>query len=132
MKEFPKIIKDVGFDFEFDFDRDPPKIWTLNTLVVEEPLDDFIWHLSIPFWSTPTGHYDLSPLELIRDPSLSEFHYNKVVNAELIYPIDFLLYKGRKKIIDGLHRLTKSYIRNEKTILARRIDLNDLLKTIKK
>jgi len=127
-KEFPPIIKQVGFDFPFDFENDPKKIWVLELPVVTIPIDRLMWHLEIPFWSSENGFYDLSPRELLIHPELSAFHYQKVMNADLSYPIDYTFYKGRDKIIDGLHRLTRATVLGLKEIKVRSVPLELIIK----
>lgn len=130
-RKFPDIIKQVGFDFPFDFENDSKKIWVLRLPVVTIPTKILEWHLKIPFWSSENGFYDLSPNELMRHQGLSPFHYRKVMDADLNYPIDYTFYKGRYKIIDGLHRLTKAVSTDQKEILARFLTQELLLETIK-
>lgn len=130
-KELPSIIKEVGFDFDFDFENDPKKIWNVSLSVVKIPIDWLVWHLEIPFWSSDNGFYDLSPKQLMACPELSLFHYRKVLEADLSFPIDYTLYKGRKKIIDGLHRLTKADMIGLKEIEAKEVPLALLLEIIR-
>ncbi|HVX93101.1 MAG TPA: hypothetical protein VHA74_03235 [Candidatus Dojkabacteria bacterium] len=47
----PKIIDDVGFDFDWKEE----KVWELDVPVEEISLDELSWHFDIPFW----GDYDL-------------------------------------------------------------------------
>lgn len=129
-KEFPPIIKKVGFDFEFDFENDPKTIWELDLPTIEIPIEKLSWHLDIPFWSTFNNFYDLSPKELINKPELSNFHYQKIIKADMKYPIDYTFYKNRNKIIDGLHRLTKAYLDGLPSIKARFIPIEILLKSL--
>lgn len=77
------------------------------------------WYLEIPFWSSENGYYNLSPKQLVESPKLPLYHYQKVLNANLAYPIDYIFYKGRDKIIDGLHRLTRANALGMKEVLAR-------------
>ncbi len=43
--EKPQIIKDVGFDFSWDY----KKVWTLDEPVVSIPIEALLWHFDIPF-----------------------------------------------------------------------------------
>jgi hypothetical protein len=126
-KELPEIIKEVGFDFPFDFVEDSKKIWRLEIPTVEVPIDILKWHLDIPFWSSDNGFYDLSPNRLMSNPQLSADHYRRVLNADMSYPVDFTFYKGRYKIIDGLHRLANAAFRHSQFVNGREIPLNQLL-----
>ncbi|KKR68211.1 MAG: hypothetical protein UU09_C0014G0013 [Microgenomates group bacterium GW2011_GWA2_40_6] len=128
--EFPRIIREVGFDFPFDFEKDPKKIWALDIPVTNIPIDSLLWHLEMPFWSSDQGYYDLSPNDLLIHPELSPVHFQKVLTADLRYPLDFVSYKGRDKIIDGLHRLTRYKMQGSLEIPARNIPLDLLLDAI--
>lgn len=133
MKEklvFPEIIKQVGFDFEFDFDHDPEKIWKLEVPIAMTPIKLLEWHLEIPFWSSDHGYYDLSPNQLLKTPTLSPSHYQRVLEADTTHPIDYTFYKGRPKIIDGLHRLTKAKLNGAEFTEMRFVPIEILLKTI--
>ena len=129
-KKLPLIIRKVGFDFPFDFENDPKKIWTLELPIIEIPITHLTWHLDIPFWASDKGFYDLSPNRLLDHPQLSMSHYQKVLEANLDYPIDYTFYKGKNKIIDGLHRLTKAKILGLEKVRARYVPLKMLLKLI--
>jgi len=126
----PDEIKQVGFDFFFDFEADPKKIWKLEVPISPISIKDLEWHLEIPFWNSDTGIFDLSPNKLLANPELSSNHYKRVLSADMTFPIDFTNYKGRSKIIDGLHRLAKAKLGGLSVVEARFIPLELLLKTI--
>lgn len=98
--------------------------------VFKIPIGRLTWHLRIPFWSSKNGYYDLSPKQLVESPKLSPYHYGKIINANLTYPIDYVFYKGRDKIIDGLHRLTEANILGIQEVLVREVPLIVLLRAI--
>ncbi|OGE20527.1 hypothetical protein A3A14_00500 [Candidatus Daviesbacteria bacterium RIFCSPLOWO2_01_FULL_43_38] len=130
IQELPPIIQQVGFDFPFDFENDPKKIWLIELPVFKIPIGRLTWHLETPFWSSENGYYDLSPKQLLESPELSPYHYQKTITANLDYPIDYVFYKGRDKIIDGLHRLTKANILGMEKVLVREVPLKTLLRVI--
>lgn len=130
-REIPSIIKEVGFDFPFDFENDPRKIWVLELPVIILPTARLAWHLELPFWSSENGFYDLSPRELLANPKRSAFHYQKVINADLNLPIDFTFYKERDKIIDGLHRLTRATLLGFQDVKARFLPLDMVLEIVR-
>lgn len=57
-----------------------------------------------------------SPIEIIQDPSLDEKHYNRILNADMQYPI--LVDSSNGNVIDGMHRLAKAFLNNNSTIKA--------------
>lgn len=112
----PEIIKKVGFDFNWD----ERKVWRLRVPSVEIPIRELEWHLSIPFLSE-TGKYDLTPYEVIDQPHHHSKEYFRVQSVDLSYPIDVMEHKGRLLILDGLHRLMKSYLKGLQTVKVRKI-----------
>ncbi len=117
-KKLPKIIEDVGFDFNWD----SRKVWALDEPVVDMDIDELLWHFEIPFWEMKdTDDYNLTPNEVIKEPDVHSIHYKKVQKADLHYPIDIMENKGRWLILDGLHRLVKAYLASQKTVKVRKI-----------
>ncbi len=101
--KLPKIIEDVGFDFHWD----ESKVWKLDAPSEEIPIEELSWHFDIPFWSTSTGYYDLSPAEVLNRPELYKDHTKRVEKADLSHPLDIMFWKNRWLLLDGLHRLAK-------------------------
>ncbi len=109
----PKIIQEVGFDFSWDVE----KVWKLDEPTVRVPIETLLWHFEIPFWETEgTDDYNLSVWQTLADPEKEKSHWQKILAADLAYPIDVMPNKGRLLILDGLHRLAKSYLRGKKEV----------------
>ncbi len=124
----PKIIEDITPDFDWD----SKKIWALDLPIQEMKIDDLIWHFDYPFWEKEgTDDWNLTPLELIKNPEAEPSHYRKIQEADLSFPIEVIEYKGRYRILDGIHRLVKAYMQGQKTIQVRIIP-EDKFKEIKK
>ncbi len=129
-KGVPKIIEEVGFDFDWDL----KKVWKLDEPVTEMNINELIWHFDIPFWEIKdTDDYNLSPNEVIKEPKKNEHsdHWQKVQNADTKHPIDIMENNGRWLILDGLHRLVKLYMRGDKNVHVRiipRSRVNEILR----
>lgn len=106
MKDFPQIIKDVGFDFSWD----EKKVWALDIPVTEMDIDEPTWHFDIPFHWHDGGVYNLKSRDIIEKPQKYKDEYNRTMKADLRHPIDVMENKRRWLILDGLHRLMKAYI----------------------
>jgi len=120
-KDIPQIIKDVGFDFNWSEE----KVWALDVPVEEMDIKELTWHFDIPFlWED--GVYNLKPQEVIDSPEAHEKEYERTMKADLIHPIDIMENKGRWLILDGLHRLMKSYILNMEGVRVRKISREDI------
>lgn len=117
MKEnIPQIIKDVGFDFDWNEE----KVWALDVPTEEMDISELIWHFDIPFlWEA--GVYDLTPREVLENSPGHKKEHERTLRADLVYPIDIMENKGRWLILDGLHRLMKAWILGEKRVKVRKI-----------
>ena len=115
-KKIPQIITDVGFDFDWNEE----KVWALDVPVEEMDASELAWHFDIPFlWEE--GIYDLAPIEVLDRPDKHQKEYDRVLRADLAYPIDIMWNKGRWLILDGLHRLMKAWVLGIKKVKVRKI-----------
>lgn len=118
MKEnIPQIIKDVGFDFSWD----EKKVWALDYPAEEMDIEELTWHFDIPFHWHGGEVYNLKSREVIENPENYKEEYERTMKADLSHPIDIMENKGRWLILDGLHRLMKSYILGAKKVQVRKI-----------
>ena len=116
-KIMPQIIKDVGFDFNWD----NKKVWNIKAPAEEISISELEWHFQIPFWNTKNGYYDLKPIDVINFPEKYKEEYKRTLNSDLSHPIDIMENKGRWLILDGLHRLVKAKILGYKIVQVRKI-----------
>lgn len=124
-RQLPKIIEEVGFDFSWD----EQKVWKLNSPTEEISIDELTWHFKVPFiWSKPNGYYDVEPQEVLNDPKKHPEEYQRTMKADMQYPIDIMYWKGRWLILDGLHRLMKASLQNDKLVKVRKIAESDIPK----
>jgi hypothetical protein len=115
-EDIPKIINEVGFDFDWSEE----KVWALEVPTETVPIKELVWHFAIPFlWEQ--GVYNLTPQEVLDEPEKHPEEYERTMNAELAYPIDIMEHKGRWLILDGLHRVMKSSILKLDTVPVRKI-----------
>ena len=123
-KDIPQIIKDVGFDFHWD----EKKVWDLDFPIENMEIENLLWHFGIPFIWYGGEVYNLTPKEIIENPEKYKEEYERTMNADLSYPIDIMENKGRWLILDGLHRLMKAFIQNQKTVQVRKIPRSEIAK----
>lgn len=117
-RELPKIIEEVGFDFSWVEE----KVWQLDYPDEEISIDELTWHFKVPFiWSKPNGYYDVDPYEVLKNPKKHPEEYKRTMDADLSYPIDIMYWKGRWLILDGLHRLMKVSLLDDKIVKVRKI-----------
>ncbi|MBM3205074.1 hypothetical protein FJZ48_03810 [Candidatus Uhrbacteria bacterium] len=114
----PQIIKDVGFDFDWD----SKKVWALNEPVIDMLMSELEWHFDIPFWdSEGTDAYNLTPREVMAHPEQEPTHWRMIQESDTSFPIDIMENKERWLILDGLHRCVKEYMAGKKTVKVRKI-----------
>lgn len=116
MTDKPEILKAVDFDFTWD----SKKVWALKEPVQDLPIEELTWHFEYPFLDREgTDDWNLTPQEVMGNPTEHLSHYEKVKNADLSYPIDIMENKGRWRILDGLHRLMKAYMNGQTMVEVR-------------
>jgi len=119
----PDIIKEVGFDFDWD----EKKVWTLKYPVEEMNINELIWHFDIPFHSV----YNLRSSQIIENPKKYNEEYKRTMESDLSFPIDIMHNKGRWLILDGLHRLIKANILGLKKVKVRKIPRSEIPNILK-
>jgi len=97
---------------------------TKNIKVHKVPIGTLVSQLANKSWEYKhEGNADISPIDVIENPKKNRKytkHYNRVVNADMQYPI--LVYLDDNKnpiIVDGLHRLSRAYMEKHPTISVR-------------
>lgn len=111
----PKIIEEVGFDFDWDEGR----VWALDVPATKMDVTELEWHFDIPFWNENSVRYSLQPRDVINNPEKHKVEYERTMKADLSHPIDIMQNKGRWLILDGLHRLVKSVILGKEKVEVR-------------
>lgn len=126
-KNIPKIIKDIGFDFNWN----EKKVWALDVPVIEMDIEELTWHFDIPFHWYGDEVYNLKSREVIENPEKYKDEYDRTMKANLSHPIDIMENKGRWLILDGLHRLMKAYIQKMDKVQVRIIPRDKIPEIIK-
>ena len=112
----PKILTDVGLSMFVN----TVKLRKLPLKIIDVDLDKLIWHFDMPVWEKDgTDDWNLTPGEVIKKKSYSKEHQKRIKKANVKYPIIITKYKNRLVILDGIHRLTKTYIAGNKKIKAK-------------
>ncbi len=122
-QKLPKIIQDIGFDFDWD----NKKVWSLNIPVEEIDIESLEWHLDVPFWNKPPdGYYDLTPNEVLTDQEKYKEEFKRIMESDLSHPLDIMFWKGRWLMLDGLHRLVKAKELDYKKVKVRKLNRNHI------
>lgn len=113
--DIPESVLEYGFDFDWD-EKD---VWKVKCPVIEISINELLWHFDIPFWNYQGKEYVLTPNEVIENPIIYHEEYDRIMSADIQYPIDVMKNKGRLVILDGLHRLVKCKLLGYKKIKVR-------------
>jgi hypothetical protein len=86
-----------------------------NHTMITEKLKtvDLYKQLSFDCWGDPITKVKYTPLDVINNPKKYPDEYKKILNANLKYPI---IMTHDLIIVDGMHRLAKTYIKKKKYI----------------
>lgn len=89
----------------------PEDLWALEESYHETHASEFEWQLHAPFWKTKKGYsYNLCPIEVLLDKAAYDAHYQRILAADVSYPLTVSRFGGRLVILDGLHRLSKLHM----------------------
>ena len=103
--KFPGSISEY-----FDASWDKKALWELNLSSTPVQAAELMWHLDYPFWSSrpPQPLFDLKPRDVLEHPGHHPGHWDRVIAADLKYPILASRFGDRLVILDGLHRLVQA------------------------
>ena len=110
-----ELIKKVGFDFSWS----EKKVWSLNEPVTTMPISELVWHFDIPFWDESGEIYNISPNQVMENPELHKEEWERIQRADTSHPLDIMENKRRWLLLDGLHRLSKLFLKKENRVQVR-------------
>jgi hypothetical protein len=82
-------------------------------------VNDFKSQLSNTMWGDPQKNIKYAPISVIVDPSSNLPEYERILNANLSYP---LIITTEGIVVDGMHRLSRMYIEKKHSALAYMFD----------
>lgn len=111
---YPPALKDVLYDFWWDVD----KLFALQLPTQTISIEQLLWHLSLPIWTYNGRQFAISPNDVLASPMQYAEHFNRVLRADLDYPIVVRKDGDRIIVVDGCHRLVKAHLNGQKEIKA--------------
>ena len=117
-----KAIPPALIEHILPFNWEVCRVWALKAAVDQVPCADFAYLLDLPLWSSVKGRgvlFDLRPRQVMRHPGSSPYQCQRLNDVDLAYPIDVLIYRNRRWILDGVHRIAKHLILKHTTLPAR-------------
>jgi hypothetical protein len=100
---------------------DRERLWALDLPVAEVPVAEFAWQLDLPWWRLGERFFALQPIDVLPDPGPYPEHYERMLAADLSFPIDVVVRGGRLFILDGVHRLAKAVLLDRSTLRVRTV-----------
>lgn len=85
------------------------RVWSLPLPAIVIPIEEIDWHLEATLWSTVPGKrlFDVAPLAVLENPDRYPWHFERILAADVRFPLDVAVNDGRDVILDGVHRLAK-------------------------
>ena len=109
----PASLKVFLLDFWWDLD----KLHALDLPEGSFNVEELLPYLDLPFWQYNGKPFQITPRDVLRYPNRYGEHYRRTLSADLRYPI--IIFKRTNQppiILDGVHRLLKTYMLGETEI----------------
>ena len=94
------------------------KLWALDLKVEPVEIADLVWMFDLPLWQLNGERFKVTPNQVAETPMNFRAHYERVMNADLDFPINLVAYRGRLVVLDGIHRLLKAHFLRRRWIEA--------------
>ena len=94
------------------------KLWALELKVEPVEIGDLVWMFDLPLWQLNGQRFKVTPNQVAETPMNFRAHYERVMNADLDFPINLVAYRGRLVVLDGIHRLLKAHFLRRRWIEA--------------
>jgi len=106
----PKFLEDAGLDIYLD----ESKLRDLDIPVTQMQVSELEWLLDLPVWEMDnTDEWNLTPRQVLENKPYTMNHRKAIESADLAYPIVVTFNKEKWVILDGFHRLAKTYLLNQ-------------------
>jgi len=94
------------------------KLWALELKVEPVEIADLVWMFDLPLWQLNGKRFKVTPNQVAETPMNFRAHYERVMNADLDFPINLVAYRGRLVVLDGIDRLLKAHFLRRRWIEA--------------
>ena len=94
------------------------KLWELELKVEPVEIADLVWMFDLPLWQLEGARFKVTPHQVAETPMNFRAHYQRVMDADLDFPINLVAYRGRLVVLDGVHRLLKAHFLRRRWIEA--------------
>lgn len=117
-KFIPIELKEHLLPFNWDVER----LWALSEVETILPFQALEYLLKLPFWSSKPNSgmlFDVCPKDVLQNLDAYPHQKERILKAEIKYPIDLIQHEQKFYILDGLHRLAKLSQQQKPTLRAR-------------
>ncbi|NJD06093.1 MAG: hypothetical protein FIA97_06300 [Methylococcaceae bacterium] len=117
-----KVVPEILKNHILPFDWDVHKIWEIQAPVFQISCAEFEYLLELSLWSSVPNQgllFDVRPIDVIRDPGRSPYQARRLARCDLQHPIDILLAREKRWVLDGVHRIAKQVSLQRSTIAVR-------------
>jgi len=117
---------------DLPFWRDNDKLWALPIVSEVMDIEELRWMMEIPFWEDDSGDIVVKPNDVLANPDKFPDHMQLINNCDTSFPIHITKNKLNEWIIlDGLHRLAKLVSEGKKSIMVKKVTIEQILLTKK-
>jgi hypothetical protein len=95
------------------------KLWSLELRVEPVEVADLVWMFDLPLWQLNGERFKVTPNQVAATPMNFRPQYERVMRADLDFPIHLVAYRGRLVVLDGIHRLLKAHFLRRRWIEAK-------------
>jgi hypothetical protein len=106
------------------------KLWALDLRVEPVEVADLLWMFDLPLWQLNGERFKVTPNQVAATPMNFRPQYERVMNADLDFPIHLVAYRGRLVVLDGVHRLLKAHFLRRRWIEAKIATATQLLECV--
>jgi hypothetical protein len=114
-------------DYILPFNWNNHEIWKITAPIEYWSTNVLYWQLHRSFWSSQKDiHYDIKPIDILKNKIQHKEHNHRINNANLAFPITVVDWRNQFKILDGIHRLAKCYKNGIGLIKVKKIYLDEV------
>jgi len=95
------------------------KLWALDLRVEPIEVVDLLWMFDLPLLPLNGERFKVTPNQVTETPMNFRDTYQRVMDADLDFPIHLVAYRGRLVVLDGIHRLLKAHFLRRRWIEAK-------------
>jgi hypothetical protein len=106
------------------------KLWALDLRVEPVEVADLLWMFDLPLWQLNGERFKVTPNQVAATPMNFRPQYERVMNADLDFPIHLVAYRGRLVVLDGVRRLLKAHFLRRRWIEAKIATATQLLECV--